>query len=349
MSSLSRPRVAPAGVHVPAVPAVPAVAAVAAVVAVAAVGLLAVAVAAAAPALPEDQYRGGWETYGAQGMHIYEFSIRGSTVRGIYCTECNDGTTLAFVDGTLGPNGLTFLVTHVRDDGSTDYVDHATAKYRQGQMIVDGTSGAAGAARFHYVMRKDPRGPAPLPGGAVGRLPPGPLVPPVHFPASAPPDIPPGLWAHRICQYLEPRTCPYVPPGPDEQLTPEKLVGVWVGFRDGPGKQMFFIRQVGDQLRGMACGPCDNPYTMAALGDFRIEGDTLRFNILHEDWGRPGFIPFHNQITAHVSDNEMRIINVPDRGPRPGQAAAPRGRPAAGGNTLFGPISIEATRGNSTS
>ena len=307
------------------------------------------AAAGAAAAPLADQYRGGWETYGAQGMHIYEFSIRGSDVRGIYCTQCNDGTTLAFVDGTLGPGGLSFVVRHVRDDGSTDEMDHATARFDHGRLIVDGSSGAAGAARFHYVMRKDPRGPAPLPGVGVGRLPPGPLVPPVRFPATAAAEIAPGLWSHRICQYLQPRSCPYVPPGPLEQLTPDKVIGVWVGFRDGPGKQMFFIRRVGDELRGMACGPCDNPYTMAALGDFRIEGDTLRFNILHEDWGLPGFIPFHNQITAHVSDNEMRIVNVPDRGPRARQAPSAAGaKRAAGGNTLFGPIPIEATRGNRT-
>ena len=303
--------------------------------------------AAAAGPLPEDQYRGGWETYSQQGMHIYEFSIRGANVRGIYCTSCNDATTLAFVDGTLDQNGLTFVVTHVRDDGSTAYVDHARARFDHGQLKVDGDSGAPGEGHFHYVMRKDPRGPAPLPGGMVGTLPPRAPVPPVHFPANTPsPVIAAGPWSHRICQYLEPRTCPYLSPGPPEQLTADKVVGVWVGFRDGPGKQYFIIRRVGQQLRGMVCGPCDNPYTMAALGDFRIEGDTLRFNILHEDWGRPGYIPFHNQISAHVADNEMRIINVPNRGPP--QSVGGR-RPVAGGNTLFGPIPVEATRGNQPS
>lgn len=303
--------------------------------------------AAAASGLPGDDYRGGWETYGQEGQHIYEFSIRGSQVRGIYCTRCSDATTLAFLEGTLAPNGLTFVVTHVNDDGSTSYVDHATARLDHAQLVVDGVSGLAGTGPFHYVMRKDPRGPAPLPGGAVGRLPPGPLVAPVHIPASPAPTIAPGLWSHRICQYLAPRTCPYVAPGPSEQLSADRIVGVWVGLRDGPGKQFFIIRRVGQQLRGMACGPCDNPYTMATLGDFRIDGDTLRFNILHEDWGRPGFIPFHNQITAHVADNEMRIVNVPDRGPQPAGAGAGAAR-AAGGNTLFGPIAIEATKGNQT-
>lgn len=299
--------------------------------------------AAAASGLQPNEYRGGWETYGQGGSHIYEFSIRGSQVRGIYCTHCADATTLAFLNGSLGADGLTFEVRHVRDDGSTAYLDHATARFQDGQLIVDGISGQSGAGHFHYIMRKDPRGPAPLPGGPVGRLPPGPQVGPVHLPprVQPPPHVPPGIWAHRICQYLEPRTCPYLPPGPAEKLSPAKVVGVWVGFRDGPGKQLFIIRRVGRQLRGMVCGPCDNPYTMAALGDFRIKGDTLRFNILHEDWGRPGYIPFHNQISAQVADNEMRITFIPNRGP-----VAHGRRRAAGGATLFGPISIDATKGN---
>jgi hypothetical protein len=38
--------------------------------------------------------------------HTYEFSIRGAAGRGIYCTYCADATTLAFVDGTVGPDGM---------------------------------------------------------------------------------------------------------------------------------------------------------------------------------------------------------------------------------------------------
>ena len=52
-----------------------------------------------------DDYRGGWRT--DQGEpHTYEFSIRGDQVRGIYCTYCADATTLAFVDGKLGADGV---------------------------------------------------------------------------------------------------------------------------------------------------------------------------------------------------------------------------------------------------
>ena len=57
-----------------------------------------------------DRYRGGWRSDDSD-LHVYEFSIRGERVRGIYCTLCSDATTLAFIDGTLGADGITFVVT----------------------------------------------------------------------------------------------------------------------------------------------------------------------------------------------------------------------------------------------
>ncbi len=52
-----------------------------------------------------DDYRGGWRTDKGEA-HVYEFSIRGDNVRGIYCTYCADATTLAFVDGKFGTDGI---------------------------------------------------------------------------------------------------------------------------------------------------------------------------------------------------------------------------------------------------
>ncbi|MGH8206738.1 MAG: hypothetical protein ACRETK_08170 [Steroidobacteraceae bacterium] len=286
-----------------------------------------VQVAAAATA---DDYRGGWETDPAvAGSHIFEFSIRGDQVRGVYCTACDDATTLAFVDGRLGSQRMTFRVTHVNDDGSTDYVDHATAKFADGQLIVAGTSGAPDGGKFQWTMRKDPRGPAAVPGTPVNRLPPAPPV------VAAPRPAPVAAGGNR------PRLAPppYVQPGPWEQLTPAKLAGAWLGFGVGIDKQFFIMRRVGNGLRGMVCGRCDNPYTMAALDDLHIHGDTLTFDILHEDWG-PGTLPAHNQVTAHVADNEMRIsthINNTRSSNVPGFDVSA---------SLMGPVSIEATAGN---
>ena len=120
-------------------------------------GLLRVAVAQSA-----DDYRGGWRTDKGEA-HTYEFSIRGDKVRGIYCTYCADATTLAFVNGTFGPDGLSFTVTHVKPDGSTAYLDKATAKFDNGNLIVTGTSGAVGGGKFVRTLIKDGRGPDPLP------------------------------------------------------------------------------------------------------------------------------------------------------------------------------------------
>jgi hypothetical protein len=74
--------------------------------------------AQAAAGQSADDYRGGWRTDAGE-PHTYEFSIRGTVVRGIYCTYCADATTLAFVDGRLEADGLRFEVTHVSADGST--------------------------------------------------------------------------------------------------------------------------------------------------------------------------------------------------------------------------------------
>jgi hypothetical protein len=274
-----------------------------------------------------DDYRGGWETASAD-PHIYEFSIRGSQVHGIYCTHCDDATTLAFVDGTLGTDGLRFMVTHVRDDGSTAYTDRVSARLENGQLVVTGSSGvpdAPNGGHFEWMMHKDPRSPAPLVSVPVtwlprGRAPVAPIVP------RAP----------------RPRAAPYVAPGPWEPLTPARVAGVWLGFGAGIDKQFFIIRRVGKGLRGMVCGRCDNPWTMAALDHFRIDGDTLHFDIEHEDWG-DGNIPFYKHVTAHIADNEMRAVFRQDHPPAE-ELHRPQG--ATVGASLMGPVAIEATAGN---
>ena len=272
-----------------------------------------------------DDYRGGWES-GSDDPHIYEFSIRGEKVRGIYCTRCSDATTLAFVDGALGPSGLTLIVTHVRDDGSTAYVEHASGKLEGAQLVITGRRAGSHAAPFTYHLHKDTRGPDPLVFVPVTRLPRG--TPPVA------PIIPKGP--------MRAGGAPWVAPGPWEQLTPSKVAGVWIGFGTGINKQYFIIRRVGNGLRGMVCGRCDNPFTMAALDDFQIQGDTLHFNILHEDWG-DGDIPFYKHVTVHVADNEMRAVFQADHPPKEYALFPKNPNP---GTSLIGPIPAGATAGN---
>jgi hypothetical protein len=276
-----------------------------------------------ATAQDADDYRGGWRTDKGEA-HTYEFSIRADKVRGIYCTYCADATTLGFVDGKFGSNGITFVVTHVNADGGTAYQDQATARFDRGKLIVTGTSGAASGGKFERTLIKDPRGPDPLP-VIVSILPKGPPVPAVAINQQ-------GVGTQR------PR---YIQPGPWKSTLAEKdVVGVWLGFGVGAPKQYFIIRKVGNKLRGMVCGTCDNPYTMAALDDFEIQGDTLKFNILHEDWGDGELATFPKHVTCW---NELRCTTTADHQPPPPRSLPPGFVP---GFSLTGPIAIEATAGN---
>src|SRR3954469_25043790 len=181
------------------------------------------AFARVATAQNADDYRGGWRTDSGEA-HTYEFSIRGAAVRGIYCTYCADATTLAFVDGTFGPDGIKFEVTHVKADGRTAYKDKALAKFSDGRLIVTGTSGAPGGGRFERVLIKDPHGPDPIPAKVTVLPKDRPVVP--ANPARRNPDGADGL--------------PYIQPGPwKSSVTLNDVAGVWLGFGGGPPQQAF--------------------------------------------------------------------------------------------------------------
>jgi hypothetical protein len=249
----------------------------------------------------------------------------------VYCTYCADATTLAFVDGTIGADGITFEVTHVKTDGSTAYKDKATAKFdpsNKARLIVTGTSGAPGGGRFERVLIKDPRGPDPIP-AMVSVLPKGPPVP--ANPQRRNPDGADGL--------------PYIQPGPwKSKLTEKDVVGVWFGFGVGAPKQFFIIKKVGNKLRGMVCGSCDNPYTMAALDDFVIDGRHVAVSTSFTKTGPTANSPtFYKHVTAHVGFNEMRCVTTADHQPAPPPPAPGR----VPGFSLQGPVPIEATSGNS--
>ena len=281
---------------------------------------LALAAGVSAPAFAEsaDYYRGGWRT-GAGDPQVYEFVIQGAKVSGIACTRCADGTTLARIVGTFDEKtGLAFTVRHLAPDGSLVGEDHATARLDKGQLVVSGTRPGGGS--FAQTLVKDPRGPTPG-GYPQVRLPPGsPPVAIVKGPGGGGGGPP----------------APYRQPAPWRQLSAADVVGVWLGFGVGIEKQYFLIRRDGDELFGLACGRCDNPYTFGALENFAIHGDTLEFDIEHQDWGEGSAVPFVRHVTAHIAMNEMRMdARRTDAADRPGIVAS-----------LVGPIAIEATRGN---
>lgn len=208
---------------------------------------------------------------------------------------------------------MSFVVSHVRDDGSTAFRDQVTARIEAGHLEVSGIAGGPSGGPFHWAMHKDPRGPAGV-GNAISSVLPQPSAPTRNAAAyGAPrPALPadfkargPGRGGGGLISLVTP---PYQAPRQWQQITPEKLIGVWF-YAVGEGKQRFTIRRAGDRLLGMVCGPCDNPYTMAALDSFEIHGDTLTFHINHQDWGGPS-LPFQNVLTAHLARNELRVVSA---------------------------------------
>ena len=283
-------------------------------------GLMAAGAAfAAVPAAAEDAdwYRGGWRT-DEGAPHVYQFVIRGSQVTGVYCTECADATTLAPIEGTFDEaSGIKFTIRHLKLDGSPASTDTLQAKLEGGKLRVSGTRGGQA---FEQVAIKDPRGPVPGPYKQSILPPNAPPVPILPVPAGAGGARPPA---------------PYVAPAGWRQLSADDVVGVWLGFGVGMDKQYFLIRRDGDKLFGLACGRCDNPYTFGALENFAIKGDTLEFDIVHQDWGDGDVLPFNRHVVAQIAMNEMRMdARRPDQ-TGPGIVAS-----------LVGPISLEATKGN---
>lgn len=270
-------------------------------------------VLAASPVSAEtaDWYRGGWRTE-AGDPHVYQFVIEGERVSGYYCTHCADGTALAPLEGTFDEDeGIVFTIRHLNLDGSLRLAEPARARLADGKLMVTGEG-------FERTAIKDPRGPTP-----------GPYVQSI-----LPPDAPPVPVLPARPGAVGP-PAPYVQPAPWRQLTADDVAGVWLGFGVGMDKQYFIIRKDGERLFGLACGRCDNPYTHGALQNFVIRGDTLEFDIVHQDWGDGTLLPFNRHVVAHIAMNEMRMdARRPDQ-TGPGIVAS-----------LVGPIAIEATAGN---
>src|SRR5262245_47059062 len=291
-----------------------------------------------AAALNADYWRGGWRTPLGDAPHIYEFVIRGQRVTGVYCRNCSDATTIGFIDGTWDEKaGIDFTVTFATTDGKIRSVD------RQHAMLVDGRLVATRGKQTSLAHTKVPRGADP--GGA----------PAYHLPPGTPPALPTprpaGGGGGGGGAGGRGQAPPYWQAGPFKTLRPADLVGTWIAsFGLGMNRQLFTFLRVGDRVRGVVCGRCDNPYTTGAIENVLIVGDTLYFDIVHEDWGESDPPTFRRHIVAQVVQNEMiaavlgkDLVIDPARLP-PNLAA----RPARGGFTLLGPIVPEATRGSSS-
>jgi hypothetical protein len=292
--------------------------------------------AAPAAALNADYWRGGWRTPLGDEPHIYEFVIRGSRVTGVYCRNCSDATTIGFIDGTWDEKtGIAFTVTFANRDGSIATVDDQHATLVDGRLIVTGAANIRDGKALTLI--KDPRGADP--GGA----------PAYHLPPGTPPALPTprpaggggGGGGRGV------GAAPYWQAGPFKSLRSSDVVGTWIAsFGLGMNRQLFTFLLVGDRLRGVVCGRCDNPYTIGAMENITIVGDALYFDIVHQDWGEIDPPTFDRSIVAQLVQNEM-IAAILGNGVVVDPANPPT-RPAGRGFTLVGPISPEATRGNSS-
>jgi len=289
-----------------------------------------------AEALNADYWRGGWRTPLGEAPHIYYFVIRGAQVTGVYCRNCSDATTVGFIDGSWDEKtGIAFTVTVPNADGSIKSVDTQRAMLTDGRLTV--TGGTASRSGQGLTLIKDPR--RPDPGGQPAYyLPPGtPTVYPAARPAG---DRGAGAPAPRA---------PYWPPGPFKTLRPADIVGTWIAASFGPlgmNKQIFTFLRVGDRLRGVVCGRCDNAYTLAALEHVTIVGNTVYFHIAHQDRGNIDPPVFDRTVLAQIVQNEM-IASVIGNNITI-DSANPPARGAGAPFTLVGPIAPDATRGNSS-
>lgn len=241
--------------------------------------LLVAAVLLASPVRAEDAdaVRGGWMADVDGVRHIYMLTVRSATVTGTYCTNCSSVDNLAFIrDGVLEANGLRF---EVHNPGPVAYTETVTARLVNGELRITRQRKGSSAAPISMALhRSTSTPPAPAPA------------------APGTPQAPPAS----------------VPPGPAEALSPVKVAGLWLRG-GGPGKQYFMFKQVGAQLLGLGCGPCDDPNYMGPLDRISIDGTTLRFSIVHENNARAFYDkgPFSNNVSATISRHEMHMSVVP--------------------------------------
>jgi hypothetical protein len=241
-----------------------------------------------------DAVRGGWVADIDGVRHIFILKVMEGAVSGIYCdVDCSQPAHLSLLEhGVLTGDGVRFQIHRL--DGKAPERTDVVGRISGDQLIL--TSGAraevsGGAPR--WTLHRDPRKPA--------------STTLVEMLARR------GITSGPLVISVSPN--PYTPPGPNEALTPAAVEGLWV-FGFGPAKQNFIFRRVGGQLLGVVCGPCDNPYAFGAIDNVAIHGETLTFDINHQDSGIGiEYGPFANHASATVSHHEMHLHSVAHNGP----------------------------------
>ena len=244
----------------------------------------------AAPTLA-DAVRGGWVADIEGVRHIFILKVLDGVVTGVYCdVDCSEPSHLSLVErGSLTSDGLRFQIHRL--DGKTPERTDVVGQISGGQLVL--TMGASTGAR-QWTLQRDPRKPA--------------VVTVEEMFARR------GITSGPLLISVSPN--PYTPPGPNEALTPAAVEGLWV-WGNGPAKQNFIFRRVREQILGVVCGPCDNPYTFGFIDNVAIHGETMTFDINHQDAGIGiEYGPFANHVTVTVSHHEMHLHSIQHAGPR---------------------------------
>lgn len=242
-----------------------------------------------------DAVRGGWVADVEGVRHIFILKVLDGVVSGIYCdVDCSEPAHLSMVErGSLSADGVRFQIHRL--DGRTPERIDVTGRTSGNQLVLTfGAQAGASTGGRQWTLQRDPRKPE--------------LVTVEQMFARR------GITSGSLLISVSPN--PYTPPGPNEALTPAAVEGLWI-WGNGPGKQNFIFRRVGEQLLGVVCGPCDNPYSFGVIDNVAIRGETLTFDINHQDWGIGiEYGPFANHASATVARHEMHLHSVQRAGSR---------------------------------
>ena len=210
--------------------------------------------------------RGSWVTEGTGAPSMYIFAVQDDRVSGVVCARCFDLDNLAFVtDGRIQGDVLSFTLLHDRGDGKPDR-ETFRGKVAEGRITLTASRGDSREQKVAVTLtRPAPNAAAIL---AEGRRPEGPE--------------------------------PYMPAGPPEPLTPEKVLGVW---RAPMGPTAYLLKRVGDRILGIACDPkCADGSYSAFIESAVISRNALLVSIAHVDAAGE---PTANLLTLYLSRGRL--------------------------------------------
>ncbi len=244
------------------------------------------------------QWRGGWMADVAGVRHVLYLVLRDGKVSGFHCADCYDPDQLAFIDdGVLDAKGLHFKLYHSAAN-QAPYIEQVDALLDKGELKL-ALRKSQSEALLVVMKRSAPSEPAP----------------------TDPRPNQPAQGRQRVL------------PAAAEVVTADKVLGLWL-WGIGPGKQYFIFKRHKDGVRGMVCGPCENPKDFAPLENISMNGSKFHFDIVHEDngGGYEEHGPFNNVTDAVLAMNEMHLTTA--------ASFDPAGRKIE--MSLLGPVSYHA-------